>query len=47
MSLSHLPPELLRLILADIFPEEWNHYHSGFKILNLRIVCRKYLKRVF
>jgi hypothetical protein len=47
MSLSHLPPELLGLILANIFPDEWNHYDSGFDILNLRIVCRKYSKRVF
>jgi hypothetical protein len=47
MSPSHLPPELLGLILANIFPDEWNHYSSGFKILNLRIVCRKYSKRVF
>jgi ankyrin repeat protein len=26
MSLSHLPPELLELILANIFPNEWNFY---------------------
>jgi hypothetical protein len=47
MSLNHLPPELLGLILANIFPDEWNHYDSGFEILNVRIVCRKYSKRVF
>src|ERR1700733_15088445 len=47
MSLSHLPPELLGLILANIFPDEWDHYRSGLKVLNLRIVCRKYSKRVF
>ena len=47
MSLSHLPPELLGLILANVFPGEWDRYHSGFKVLNLRIVCRKYSKRVF
>jgi hypothetical protein len=47
MSLSHLPPELLGLILANIFPDKWNHYNYGFEVLNLRTVCRKYLKRVF
>ena len=47
MSLSHLPPELLGLILANIFPDEWDRYDSGFKVLNLRIVCRKYAKCVF
>jgi hypothetical protein len=47
MSLSHLPPELLGLILANIFPDEWDRYDSGFKVLNLRIVCRKYSKCVF
>jgi hypothetical protein len=44
MSFSHLPRELLGLILANIFPDEWNHYDSGFKILDPRIVCRKYSK---
>jgi hypothetical protein len=47
LSLSHLSPELLGLILANIFPDEPNHYYSGLKILNLRIVCHKYSKRVF
>jgi hypothetical protein len=47
MSLSHLPLELLELILANIFPDEWNLYDSGLEVLNLRIVCRKYSKRVF
>jgi hypothetical protein len=47
MGLSHLPVELLELILVNIFPDEWNHYNSGLEVLNLRIVCRKYLKRVF
>jgi hypothetical protein len=47
MSLSHLPPELLRLILANMFPDEWDRYNDGFEVLNLRIVCRKYSKRVF
>jgi hypothetical protein len=47
MNLSHLPLELLGLILANIFPNEWNHYNSGLEVLNLRTVCRKYLKRVF
>jgi hypothetical protein len=45
MSLNHLPPELLGLILANTFPREWNRYDSG--LLNLRTVCRKYSKRVF
>jgi len=47
MSLSHLPPELLGPILANIFPDEWKHYDSGLEVLNLRNVCRKYSKRVF
>jgi hypothetical protein len=47
MSLNHLPPELLGLILANIFPDEWNHYYWGVKVLSLRTVCRKYSKRVF
>jgi hypothetical protein len=47
MSLSYLPLELLGLILANIFPDEWNWYYNGFTVLNLRIVCRKYSKRVF
>jgi hypothetical protein len=47
MSLNHLPVELLGLILANIFPDEWNHQNSGLKVLNLRTVCRKHLKRVF
>jgi hypothetical protein len=47
MSLSNLPPELLGLILTNILPDEWNCYYSGFKVLNLRIICRKYSKRVF
>jgi hypothetical protein len=47
ISLSHLPLELLGLILANIFPDEWDRYDSGFEVLNLRIVCRKYSKRVF
>ena len=47
MSLNHLPFELLGLILANIFPDEWNHYDSGLEVLNLRTVCRKYSKRVF
>jgi hypothetical protein len=47
MGLSHLPPELLGPILANIFPDEWNHYNSGLEVLNLRTVCRKYSKRVF
>jgi hypothetical protein len=47
MSLSHLPPELLGLILENIFSDERNHYRSGLKVLNLRTVCRKYSKRVF
>jgi hypothetical protein len=48
MSLSHLPFELLGLILANIFPDEWEYYTSELKVLlNLRTVCRKYLKRVF
>jgi hypothetical protein len=47
MSLIRLPFELLELILANIFPDEWNHCNSGLEVLNLRTVCRKYLKRVF
>jgi hypothetical protein len=47
MTLSHLPPELLRLILANILPDAWNHNDSGLEVLNLRTVCRKYLKRTF
>ena len=47
MSLNHLPFELLGLILANIFPDEWDRYYNGVKVLDLRIVCRKYLKRVF
>ena len=47
MSFSHLPFELLRLILANIFPDEQSRYYDWFKVLNLRIVCRKYSKRVF
>jgi hypothetical protein len=47
MSLSHLPFELLELILVNIFPDEWKYYNNGFKLLKLRTVCRKYLKRVF
>jgi hypothetical protein len=47
MSLSHLPPELLGLILTNIFPNEWNLYKNGLEVLSLRTVCRKYLKRVF
>jgi hypothetical protein len=47
MSLNHLPFELLGLILANIFPDEWNHYNSGREVLNLRTVCRRYSKRVF
>ena len=50
MSLSHLPFELLGLILTNIFPDEWEYYfcNSGLKaLLKLRTVCRKYLKRVF
>jgi hypothetical protein len=47
MSLSHLPFELLGLIIANICPDEWNHYNGGLEVLNLRTVCRKYLKRVF
>jgi hypothetical protein len=47
MSLSHLPLELLGPILTNIFPDEWNHYNSGLEVLNLRTVCRKYLKRIF
>ena len=46
MSLSHLPPELLELILANIFPEKWSYFNSGLEVLNLRAVCREYLKRV-
>jgi hypothetical protein len=37
MSLSHLPPELLGPILANIFPDKWNHYNSGLKVLNLEL----------
>jgi hypothetical protein len=47
MSLSYLPPELLGLILANIFPDEWNCYYNELTVLNLRIVCRKYSKHVF
>jgi hypothetical protein len=47
MSLSNLPYELFGLILANIFPNEWNHYNSGLEVLNLRTVCRKYSKSVF
>src|SRR5436853_7723903 len=47
MSLSHLPPELFGLILANLFPDEWNPYNNGSEVLNLRTVCRKYLKRIF
>jgi hypothetical protein len=47
MSLSHLPPELLGPILANIFSDIWNHYNSRLEVLNLRTVCRKYSKRVF
>jgi hypothetical protein len=46
MSLGRLPFELLGLILVNIFPNEWNHY-GGYGVLDLRTVCRKYLKRVF
>jgi hypothetical protein len=48
MSLSYLPFELLGLILANIFPEEWEYYYGELKVLlKLRTVYRKYLKRVF
>jgi hypothetical protein len=47
MSLSHLSPELLGLILANIFPDEWNPYDNGSEVLDLRTVCRKHLKRIF
>ena len=47
MGLSHLPVELLELILVNIFPDEWNYYDNGLEVLDLRTVCRKYLKRVF
>jgi hypothetical protein len=47
MSLSHLPPELLSLILANIFPDEWSNYFHGREVLDLRTICRKYSKRVF
>jgi hypothetical protein len=47
MSLNHLPLEVLGLILANICPDEWNHYNGGLEVLNLRTVCRKYSKRVF
>jgi hypothetical protein len=47
MGLNHLPPELLGLILENIFPDEWSHYNGGFKVLRLRTVCRKYSKGVF
>ena len=47
MSLSHLPLELLGSILANTFPDEWNHYNGKLEVLNLRTVCRKYLRRVF
>jgi hypothetical protein len=46
MSLSHLPLEVLGLILTNIYYDEWDHYNGGLKVLNLRTVCRKYLKRV-
>jgi hypothetical protein len=47
MSLSHLPPELLGLILTNIFPDKWNRHNSKFEDLDLRTVCRKYSKRAF
>jgi hypothetical protein len=47
MGLSQLPVELLELILVNIFPDKWNHYDDGLEVLDLRTVCRKYLKRVF
>jgi hypothetical protein len=47
MSLNHLPLEVLGLILANIFPDEWSRYYRGLEVLNLRTVCRKYLNRVF
>jgi hypothetical protein len=47
MGLNHLPLELLGLILANIFPDKWEHYDSGFEVLNLRTVCRQYSKHVF
>jgi hypothetical protein len=47
MSISHFPPELLELILVNIFPDEWDHYNSGLEVLNLRTICRKYSKNVF
>jgi hypothetical protein len=47
MSLSNLPFELLELILTNIIPDEWNHYNDGLEVLDLRTVCRKYLKRIF
>jgi hypothetical protein len=47
MSLSYLPLELLGLILVNIFPDKWNYYYNKLEVLNLRVICRKYLKRVF
>jgi hypothetical protein len=47
MSLSRLPPELLELILANIFPDKWNYYNDELRVLSLRTVCRKYFKRIF
>jgi hypothetical protein len=46
MGLSNLPLELLGLILANIFPNEWNHCNNRREVLSLRTVCRKYLNRV-
>jgi hypothetical protein len=47
MSLSHLPFELLELILTNIFSNEWKYYDNRLEVLlKLRTVCRKYLKRV-
>jgi ankyrin repeat protein len=46
MSLNHLPLEVLGLILTNIYPNGWNQYNGGLEVLNLRIVCRKYSKRV-
>src|SRR5277367_5111474 len=47
MSLSHLPLELLGPILINIFPDEWDYYFRWYEVLNLRTVCRKYVKRIF
>jgi hypothetical protein len=48
MSLIRLPFELLMLILANIFPGKWYRYNSRLEVLlNLRTVCRKYLKHIF